>query len=43
MTQPEITILLQDWAQEGFPEACPWKAVAIRHSLEELHTILPVH
>ncbi len=40
MTQPEITILLQDWAQENFPMTCPHgRRVAIRHSLEELHTL----
>ncbi|MDR4460925.1 MAG: DNA mismatch repair endonuclease MutL [Nitrospirales bacterium] len=40
MTQPEITILLQDWAQENFPMTCPHgRRVAVRHSLEELHTI----
>lgn len=40
MTQAEITILLQDWAQENFPMTCPHgRRVAIRHSLEELHTI----
>ncbi|HNP60893.1 MAG TPA: DNA mismatch repair endonuclease MutL [Nitrospirales bacterium] len=40
MTQAEITILLQDWAQESFPMTCPHgRRVAIKHSLEELHTI----
>ncbi len=40
MTQAEITILLQDWAQENFPMTCPHgRRVAIQHSLEELHTI----
>ncbi|MBA3968103.1 MAG: DNA mismatch repair endonuclease MutL [Nitrospirales bacterium] len=40
MTQAEITILLQDWAQENFPMTCPHgRRVAIRHSLGELHTI----
>ncbi len=40
MTQPEIIILLQDWAQENFPMTCPHgRRVAVRHSLEELHTI----
>ncbi|MDH3504049.1 MAG: DNA mismatch repair endonuclease MutL [Nitrospirota bacterium] len=40
MTQPEITILLQDWAQENFPMTCPHgRRVAIRHTLEELHTM----
>ncbi|HNP30190.1 MAG TPA: DNA mismatch repair endonuclease MutL, partial [Nitrospirales bacterium] len=35
MTQQEITILLQDWAQENFPMTCPHgRRVAIRHSLE---------
>lgn len=40
MTQPEIKTLLQDWAQENFPMTCPHgRRVAIRHSLEELHTV----
>jgi DNA mismatch repair protein MutL len=40
MTQPEIKELLQDWAQENFPMTCPHgRRVAIRHSLEELHTL----
>jgi len=40
MTQPEIKELLQDWAQENFPMTCPHgRRVAIRHSLEELHTV----
>lgn len=40
MTQPEIKELLQDWAQENFPMTCPHgRRVAIRHSLEDLHTM----
>lgn len=40
MTQPEIKELLHDWAQENFPMTCPHgRRVAIRHSLEELHTV----
>jgi DNA mismatch repair protein MutL len=40
MTQPEIKELLQDWAEENFPMTCPHgRRVAIRHSLEELHTV----
>ena len=40
MTQPEIKELLQDWAKENFPMTCPHgRRVAIRHSLEELHTV----
>ena len=40
MTLPEITTLLQDWAQENFPMTCPHgRRVALRHSLEELNTL----
>ena len=40
MTLPEITTLLQDWAQEKFPMTCPHgRRVALRHSLEELNTL----
>ena len=40
MTLPEITTLLQDWAQENFPMTCPHgRRVAIRHSVEELNTL----
>ncbi len=40
MTLPEISRLLQDWAQENFPMTCPHgRRVAIRHSRDELNTL----
>jgi DNA mismatch repair protein MutL len=40
MTLPEISTLLQDWAQENFLMTCPHgRRVAIRHSVEELNTL----
>ena len=40
MTLPEISTLLQDWAQAHFPMTCPHgRRVAIRHSIEELNTL----
>ncbi len=40
MTLPEISTLLQDWAQEHFPMTCPHgRRTAIRHSVEELNTL----